>query len=368
MSNEIRLYQTVSRMITKFLPGMPEANRVSLAYLITGIIGSRSVRLSEIANKVVYAGKETSLVERFRRFLQNEHIVVRTEFLPFLDLILAGLSRERLVLAIDSTKVGGGCICLMVSVLYKSRALPCCWTVFKGKKGHSPEAVQLALLQTVQSLLPADREVIILGDGEFDGSELIAWFRQQPRWEYVCRAAKTCKIQHQNEGLALTDLTVADGEEIFLTGILFTQTGQVGPLNLLVVWHEAEKCHWFFVTNLTTLQEAKKWYSKRFTIETLFSDVKSRGFNLDKTRLWHPERVSRLIFATAIAYIFMVFLGVELIIAGPLEQLCRTDRFYHSLFQLGLKYLNHLLKSVSTIPELTLFPAPDTFEHVVLVC
>ena len=108
MSNEVRLFQTVSRMINKFLPGMLEANRVSLAYLITGIIGSKSVQLSQIANKVVYAGKESSLVERFRRFLQNEHTVVRTEFLPFLELILAGLSQERLVLVIDSTKIGGG--------------------------------------------------------------------------------------------------------------------------------------------------------------------------------------------------------------------------------------------------------------------
>lgn len=161
---------------------------------------------------------------------------------------------------------------------------------------------------------------------------------------------------------------MAEGEETFITDILFTQTGQVGPLNLLVVWHEAEKCHRFFVTSLSDAREAKKWYSKRFTIETLFSDVKGRGFNLDKTRLCRPERVSRLIFATAIAYIFTVFLGVELIMTGPMEQLCRTDRFYHSLFQLGLKYLNHLPKSVSPIPELTSLPAPDSFEHVVLVC
>jgi hypothetical protein len=133
MSHEVRLFQTVARIINKFLPGMLEANRISLAYLITGIIGSRHVQLSQVASKVVYAGKETSLsgsnfrgvrhayvpnvaargragssnldllslVERFRRFLQNENIVVRTEFMPFLGLILAGLSQERLVLLID---------------------------------------------------------------------------------------------------------------------------------------------------------------------------------------------------------------------------------------------------------------------------
>ena len=61
MSNEARLFQTVARTINKFLPGMLEANRVSLAYLITGIIGSKNVQLRQVASKVVYPDKETSL-------------------------------------------------------------------------------------------------------------------------------------------------------------------------------------------------------------------------------------------------------------------------------------------------------------------
>lgn len=190
MSNEARLFQTVARTINKFLPGMLEANRVSLAYLITGIIASKEVQLRQVASKVVYPGKETSLVERFRRFLQNENIVVKTEFTPFLDLILSALSQTQLVLAIDSTKVGGGCICLMVSVVYKSRALPVCWVVFKGRKGHSPADIQLALMKTLKSLLPAEQAVILLGDGEFDGSELVTWFEQQTTWRYASRVER----------------------------------------------------------------------------------------------------------------------------------------------------------------------------------
>ncbi len=368
MSNEVRLFKTVARMINKFLPGMLEANRVTLAYLITGIIGGKNVQLRQVANKVVYPGKETSLVERFRRFLQNENIVVKVEFNPFVELILSGLNQSRLVLAIDSTKVGGGCICLMISVVYKSRALPLCWVVFKGRKGHSSAETQLALIKTLQSLLPADREVVILGDGEFDGSELVVWFEQQTSWFYVCRAANSNKIRYQDQWQALADLDLGEGKETFLADVLFTQTGQVGPLNILVVWNKKDEEHWFFITNFTDPKEAKKWYRKRFSIETLFSDVKSRGFNLDKTRIWKPERVNRLIFAVAIAYVFTVFLGVDLIMHGPFEKLFRTDRFYHSLFQLGLSHLNYLLKSCLPIPELGPLPPPDSFEHVVLVC
>jgi hypothetical protein len=355
-------------MINKFLPEMLEANRITLAYLITGIIGSKDVQLRQIAGKVVYRNKETSLVERFRRFIRNENIVVKVEFNPFVELILSGLSQSQLVLAIDSTKVGGGCICLMVSIVYKSRALPLCWTVFKGRKGHSATDIQLTLMQTLQSLLPTTQDVIILGDGEFDSCELVTWFEQQITWHYVCRTANRMLIEYQDQWLALADLPLAEGEETFLTDIIFTQTEQVGPLNILVIWNKKEMNHWFFVTNFNNPKEAKKWYQKRFSIETLFSDVKGRGFHLDKTRIWNPQRVHRLLFAVAIAYIFTVFLGVELIVRGPFEKLFRTDRFYHSLFQLGLSHLNHLLKFCLPIPELGPLPSPDSFEHVVLPC
>ena len=368
MSNEVRLFAVVVRTINKFLPRMLEENRVTLAYLITGIIGSKAVQLRQVAGKVVYPGKETSLVERFRRFLQNKNILVKIEFNPFVGLILSGLSQTRLVFAIDSTKVGGGCICLLVSVVYKSRALPVCWVVFKGRKGHSSAQIQLALMETLKTLLPTDREIILLGDGEFDGSVLVAWFEQHTTWHYVCRAAKSILIYYQGKWVALADLDLAEGEETFLTNIEFTQSGQVAGLNILVIWNKKEKEHWFFVTNFSDPKEAKKWYRKRFSIETLFSDVKGRGFNLDKTRLWQPERVNCLIFAVAIAYIFTIFLGVELIVRGPFEKLFRTDRFYHSLFQLGLTYLHHLLKSCLPIPELGPLPPPDSFEHVVLAC
>ena len=62
-----------------------------------------------------------------------------------------------------------------------------------------------------------------------------------------------------------------------MTNVLFTQDNQVGLVNILAVWLETEKRHWFFVTNFDTYQQAKKWYTKRFTIETLFSDFKGRG-------------------------------------------------------------------------------------------
>jgi hypothetical protein len=366
MSDATRLCNVVLSHLLKLLPDMLEENRLTLAMMMTGLLRGRNGQLKKMARAVRYAGKKESLVERFRRLVKNGQIVTEVEYNPFVMLVLSALSKEQLVLMIDSTKIGGDCICLMVSIYYKSRALPLAWVVYKGKKGHSSQQTQLDLFKTVKALLPTTRPVILLGDGEFDGSEVVTWFKTETTWQYVCRTDQTHLIGSQEQWLALNQLPLAAGEEGFLSGVLFTQTHQVGPVNILIVWHAAKKCHWFFVTNFDTQAEAQKWYRKRFTTETLFSDFKGRGFHLDETGLWIPERVNRLVMVAAMAYVFTVLLGVEAIVSGAFRQLVRTDAFYHSLFQLGLIYLDHLLNEYLSFPELLTLPKPDSFEHMVI--
>ncbi len=366
MSDAVRLYEVVLRTVNHLMPDMLEDNRITLAYMITGILRGKNVQFPKIARAVSYPCKKTSLEDRFRRFVRNHNIVVDVQFTPVVELILPALSKERLVLLVDSTKVGGGCICLMIGVMYKSRALPLGWVVFKGKKGHSSQDTQLALFKTIKSLLPDNCQVVMLGDGEFDGSQVVEWLETETDWEYTFRTANDTLIWYQGEWVALKDLPLKAGQDAFLTDVLFTKSEQVGPVNILVVWNQEKGCHWFFVTRFDSQAEAQKWYRKRFTIETLFSDVKGRGFHLDKTRLWKPERVSRLIFATAIAYTFSVFLGVESIVSRAFIQLVRTDAFYHSLFQLGLIYLDHLLNECLPIPPLIRLHPPSSFDHIVI--
>ena len=366
MSDAARLYRVILRHIQDRLPELRGEHQLTLAMMVTGILRARSGQLKKIARGVQYDRKKESLVERFRRFVRNKQIQVEVEYAPFGQRILKAVGQGPLVLLIDSSQLGGKCLCLMLSVSYKSRAVPLAWVTFKGKKGHSAQETQLALFEQVKGLLPPDLPVVLLGDGEFDGSEVVDWFNQQPTWQYVCRTDKSNKVFYQGQWQNLAQLPLRAGEETFLSQVRFTESNNIGPVNILVVWHEAKQCHWFFVTNLQTAEAAQDYYLLRFSIETLFSDLKDRGFHLDDTRLWHPERLHRLIFAAAIAYLFTIVLGVEAIISRAFEMLVRTDAFYHSLFQLGLIYLDHLLNECLVFPSLIDLPPPEAFDHVVL--
>ena len=59
----------------------------------------------------------------------------------------------------------------------------------------------------------------------------------------------------------------------------------------------------------SVMEEACLWYRKRMRIETFFSDQKSRGFHLHKSRIRDPQRLARLMIAACFAYIWIIYLG-----------------------------------------------------------
>ena len=81
---------------------------------------------------------------------------------------------------------------------------------------------------------------------------------------------------------------------------------------MIARWERGYRAPLFLVTNFELPDEAIYWYKKRFQIETFFSDEKSRGFYLHKSHLSDPERLSTLMIAACLAYLWIVYLGWSL--------------------------------------------------------
>ena len=91
------------------------------------------------------------------------------------------------------------------------------------------------------------------------------------------------------------------------------------------------------VTNFPIGREAVHWYKIRYRIETLFSDLKGRNFNLQKSGLRDPERVDRLLIALALAYLWLIDLGEQVLANGWATLIHRKDRCDCSLFRRFLR-------------------------------
>lgn len=97
-------------------------------------------------------------------------------------------------------------------------------------------------------------------------------------------------------------------------------------------------------------EEAGRWYAKRFRIETFFSDQKSRGFHIHTSPMSDVQRLSRLLIAACLAYIWIVYLGAVCETGGWRPVIHRRKRCDLRLFQLGLRFLDHLLNEEMPIP------------------
>jgi hypothetical protein len=352
MGDNLRRYRAIKTALKQLYPKTVKGNQArhmnTLAALISGIVGSRRVSLPEVASKMPDGAKRESRVKRFARWMQNERIDTEVYFLPFARDLLAVLAERTLVLAIDGSEVGRGCMTLMVSVLYRKRALPVAWLVVEGNKGHLPEDTHLMLVEQVQAVIPDEADVIFLGDGEFDGIDL-QHALAAAGWFYVCRTAKNIQLCEEGFWFSFEDLGITPDRCISIPNVQFTQHAY-GPVLAIAWWDAAYDAPIYLVTNLELAEEACDWYRKRFRIETFFSDQKSRGFHLNKSHLADPQRLARLMVAACLAYLWIIFLGVLAKRDSWVAIIHRTDRCDLSLFQLGLALLDHFLNEDLPIP------------------
>lgn len=354
MSDNLRQYRAIRQALIQGYASEPQGHRarhlVTLAALISGIVASKSTQLPKVASTMPDGAKLESRVKRLARWVRNETITAQHYFVPYARVLLTHLALQTLVLVIDGSLVGRGCVALMIHVVYKGRALPLAWQVRQGKKGHFPEALHMALVEQVHKLIPAGASVVLLGDGEFDGTDLQHTLATVG-WSYVCRTGCHLTASWQGKTLRLDTVgacirpgTLVDFPETFVTSEAY------GPIRLICCWAQGYQAPLYVVTNMASADEACHVYAKRFRIETFFSDQKSRGFQLHKSHIADSTRLSRLLIAACLAYIWLVYLGAICMEDGRVALIHRRHRCDLSLFQLGLRWLDYVLNADLPIP------------------
>jgi hypothetical protein len=182
MHINFQTYRSIKRTLAHMLHtrrnSHHEQHLNTLALLICGIVDAQHVQFDKIAAHAPIRGrKNESLITRFRRFVKHEAITPEALWLPFAHAVL------------DGSGAGRNCVVLMASVVYRSRAMALLWMVVKGKKGHLAEELHCTLIRRLREVIPAQAHVMLLGDGEFDGSELLSTIRASTCTTSVARPA-----------------------------------------------------------------------------------------------------------------------------------------------------------------------------------
>lgn len=362
MTDRDKVYTKVKKTIKQMTKLDHQGQVVTLAMMISGIVLSRNTQLSVMSSEIPTKTKEKSIEMRMRRWVKDD-MDVETVYMPLARQILEALSHLPLVLVMDGSQAGQGCMVLMLGVLYQKRALPIAWLVYKGRKGHASAERHIQALKKVYPILPEESQVVLLGDAEYDTTEMIAWVEENTTGQYVLRTAPQIYIQTHEQSQPLRDYPVEKGKLFCLKNVGCTQTSTL-TLNAISWWASRYEEPIFLVTNIENPYDACRYYRRRFRIETFFSDQKSRGFHIHKSHLADPARLSRLLIAACLAYIWMITQGLHVIVENNLALIDRTERTDKSLFRLGLDSIKYALKHRLEFQPCFYFQPLETVIHV----
>jgi Transposase DDE domain len=355
----IQLYHTWIKRLRHMRVGENQARLRTIAWMMVGMMMSRSVHLSHIARKIPSVGQQSSLVKRLSRLLQNGAVRVREWYDPLAQALLQEVvaSGQEVRLIIDGTKIGGGHRLLMVALAYRRRSLPIAWTWVKGSRGHSLATTQVALFASVRKLLPVGAQVLVVGDSEFGAVEVMRYFDQWG-WHYVLRQKGRTGLTTQAAQVwqRLDTLVAQPGDSAWCEQMRLTQRFAF-PVNLLAHWQVGEKQPWLLATNLPTQQLTLLAYRRRMWIEEMFADLKRHGFDLESTHLRHFLRLSRLTLFVALLYLGCIAFGVDTVKRGLRHWVDRADRRDLSIFRIGFDWVERCLTNAIpfTIPLLPYF-------------
>jgi len=257
MSDNVRRYRAIRDALKHAYPLEPTGNLArhltTLAAFISGVVGSQSTQLPQIAAKVPEARKPESRVKRFSRWCDNDSMREEGSFLPYAEALLRHVALHTVVLVMDGSGVGRGCCALMMHVIYQGRALPLAWRVRQCPKGHFPEDLHIALVELVSTLIPEGTTVVCLGDGECDGIQRQETMNEAGWW-YACRTSKGNTATWENTTFDVAELgaCIKPGRLIELKAVAVTREAY-GPVMLLCCWAKGHAEPLYLVRNSTVV-------------------------------------------------------------------------------------------------------------------
>ena len=335
----MRGYAEIEQIVNRWGIQMRATRLRNLVLLVYGILHSQSGSLSAIVRHWPYgARRHTHRLKRLHRFLKNPGVQVERYF-PLLAAVIwpyrpGGRRTPLYPVILDWTKVHDLSV-LFAAVPRKKRALPLAYGVYHPQRlRKSQNQLERGMLTLVASLLPQSARLVVLADAGFGQTELIRWL-QERGIDYVIRLRTETLVHYRGKTMPLGSLDTLEDAPILFSQVDYRDQNPV-RLNL-VVSRKGDKI-WYLGTSFSDAEQAVDWYKKRFWIEEMFRDLKSR-LGLTRAHLKDEERLARLLLGFQIAYLILALIGLHLPKRWQ-AYLASRDRL--SFVQLGLWALDWL--------------------------
>jgi Transposase DDE domain len=372
MGSSRLVYQTIYTLFDQLRKTMPlgKWQALNLALLSFGIVQARCCTLSIVAEKLwVFGlfGKADSIERRIQRFLSNSKVGVQQCAVSWSMEVIGQLvsnQAKELVLLVDETKLSDHLSIMMVALAYRKRAIPLVWRCYRpGEWPCSQLELVSNMLTTIAKAIPAGMIPLVQADQGLGTSPELVRHIEALGWHYLFRVQGQTRFyahaQGEQQSQARPLSTVCGrGKRWKSRGRVFKKAGWI-ECWAQVIWSKQFEEGWYLITNRAELDG--QLYRVRVWQEEAFRDLKSGGWQWQRSHVWQPEHAQRLVLALAVAYVLVLSLGTAVIRAGSSlkKQVTRGRATRYGVLRLGMRYLAYLFSAGKPVPiPITFFLVP----------
>jgi hypothetical protein len=288
------------------LPWQRKTQRDKLSVLIAVALRVQSANLMKWGAALPRQIRDKDVQYQYiERFLANPRVDVAAVMRPFAQEIMNKVSEkgQTIILMMDQSQIRGDLQLLMISVRVGNRALPVLWSVAKTE-GNIGFEDQKNLLDQVVACIPEGKSVLLAGDRFYGTAALMEWC-QQAGWDYRLRLKGNILI-YQNIGeKSLHDLYQEGQRSLSSARLVSGVTTHIG-----IVHEDGHPEPWFIAMSAKPTMYTALDYGMRWGIESLFSDLKSRGFDVTATHIKKTDRLEKMLLVLSLAMYWAVSTGL----------------------------------------------------------
>jgi len=381
-------------LIAATLPQLSTGQLRQLSLWVAGTLSAGSgceaavvLALSEAAAAAGACIDENSIRQDLRELLRDaadqrtplgRELDVSSCFAPLLASVLSLWQGQQLALAIDATNYQDRFIAVVVSVLYRSRAIPVAWDIRTAGSTGAWMPVIIRLLEQLAPAVPPSYQVLVLADEGLFSQQLFRAVRAQG-WAPILRGHLASEVTTLASGRRCrAEQLVAGPGQAWVGRVLLFKTAKLQlRVTLLVVWGVGHDAPWVLITSLAPQAVGLYWYGLRAWIECGFRDLKALGWQWERTQRAEPRRVARHWLVLALATLWSLAAGTvaeeatrqgvprDRVRPPPQPPAPLTGKRTVSLFQRGWQILRLRLAATLLLPPLWLLaeawpqPPPD---------
>ncbi len=316
--------------------------------MVLGVVLSGSAVLQRMAEGLygISTAKMPSIERRLARFVANDRIQVSTVWDEFLTQILPFWRERRVFLVLDCTPFDDRATIVYLGLLIHARVLPLAWQVMPAQQKW-PEgqwAVVKRLLDQVTVPLK-NTDCTLMADRGLVGWPLVQLCRER-HWHYLLRVRRehTCRrwMGRWTAWRPLGQLITQPGQQ--WCGHIQLWREETLETHLSAVWEPAYQDVWFLISDRPAGRQRIAEYAWRARVEATFQDSKSRGWNLEASRIADRARLDRLLLALFLGLWWVTHLAAACMHHGHRTRFDRHDRRAKGIFRLGRLWLLDILR------------------------